>query len=224
MKLCGQIDGILFDLGVSSPQLDDASRGFSFLRDGPLDMRMNRNEGISAADWLASASEAKIAEVLWRYGDEIHSKKIAKAIITHRANIHSLRTTSSLSKLIKSSVRSYQKGKHPATKTFQAIRIVINHEIKDLEAALESLPNILSAGGRAVVISFHSIEHRIVKKFIKRYTAGNENTDLLSSVQTQRKKPLFKRIGRSEASSSTEVAKNVRSRSAWIRVLEKLAC
>ncbi len=219
-----KIDGIVFDFGVSSPQLDSAERGFSFMKDGPLDMRMDTSQGLSAADWLEAAKEKEIAEVLFRYGNERYSRKIARAIVDRRSNQQPVKTTKDLAELIVSTIPSYQKGSHPATKTFQAIRIHVNDEIEDLEAVLKLLPDIVAVGGRVVFVTFHSLEHRLVKDFIQKVTSGNEIYSILSSVINQRKKPSFKRIGKAIKVSNDEVLNNRRSRSAWMRVVEKVPC
>src|SRR5205085_9402703 len=161
----GGLDGVLFDLGVSSPQLDVAERGFSFRNDGPLDMRMDPDAGESAAQWLARASEAEIAEVLWTYGEERMSRKIARTIVARRAETPITRTTQ-LAELIASVVGRGDGKIHPATRSFQAIRIHVNRELSDLEAGLEAAHARLKPGGRLAVISFHSLEDRIVKRFI----------------------------------------------------------
>jgi len=162
----GKVDGILLDLGVSSPQLDDAERGFSFLNEGPLDMRMNPQEGISAGEWLAGASERDIADVLWRYGEERCSRRIARTIVATRGD-SPITTTSGLARLIAAAVPGRDFKKHPATRSFQAIRIFINHELEDLQSVLPQVVEVLAPGGRLAVISFHSLEDRIVKRFIR---------------------------------------------------------
>ena len=214
------VDGILFDLGVSSPQLDVAERGFSYDKNGPLDMRMDNSKGITAEEWLDTVSEAELIEVLNKYGEEKCSAIIAKAIIENRTN-QKINCTSQLVKLIQDNIRYYQKNKNPATRTFQAIRIAINDELKDLEKVLETIIELLNHKGRIVFISFQSLEHKIIKAFIKKHTAGNEDVDMNSSVMTQRKSPQLRRIGRGGVSTS-ECRENRRARSAWMRIVEKI--
>tara|TARA_X000000950_G_C13847064_1_gene632855 strand:+ start:412 stop:1380 length:969 start_codon:yes stop_codon:yes gene_type:complete len=219
-----KINGIVFDLGISSPQIDDPKRGFSFSKNGPLDMRMNQDEGDSAAEWLKKATEKEIADVLKVYGEEKFSRKIASAIVLSRSSEKSLQTTKDLSDLIRNTVPFYEKTKDPSTRSFQAIRIFINNEIEDIRDICEQLPLILSDHGRVVFVSFQSIEHRVIKQFIKKVTAGNESFDSLSGLIGPIKKPSFKRIGKATQVSNDEVMDNRRSRSAWMRVLEKLSC
>ena len=214
------VDGILFDLGVSSPQLDVAERGFSHDKDGPLDMRMDTSKGITAEEWLDTVSETELIEVLKKYGEEKCSAIIAKAIIDNRTN-QKVSCTSQLVKLIQNNLRYYQKNKNPATRTFQAIRIAINNELNDLESVLGQVVDILNKNGRIVFISFQSLEHKLIKAFIKANTAGNEDVDMNSSVMTQRKSPQLKRIGRGGVSSG-ETRNNRRARSAWMRIVEKI--
>ena len=164
----GKLDGVLLDLGVSSPQLDDASRGFSFLNDGPLDMRMDTTQGESAADWIARADETEIADVIYTYGEERFSRRMARAIVAHRAE-NPITTTGQLAKIITEANPAWEKGKNPATRAFQGIRIFINRELEDLENCLDQALDMLKVGGRLVVISFHSLEDRIVKRFIRQH-------------------------------------------------------
>ena len=217
----GEVDGILFDLGVSSPQLDTAERGFSFMRDGPLDMRMNPDSGISASEWINSASELEIADVLYRFGEERHSRRMAKSIIKERNSAPLLRT-GQLAEIIKQANPSWEKDKHPATRAFQAIRIFINNEFDELEKGLiQSLP-ILKIGGRLVAISFHSLEDRRVKKFIAEQTKGdNFPRDL--PVTTSMLNPRMKPVGKRVKATASEIAKNPRARSAVLRVAEKIS-
>ena len=219
-----KVDGVVYDFGVSSPQLDDAKRGFSFSKEGPLDMRMNQQAKQTAASWLEVASERDIAEVLYKYGDEKYSRRIARAIVTRRSNQQPVKTTKDLAELIVSTVPSYQNSKNPATKTFQAIRIFINNEIDEINNACDDLSDVITGGGRVVFITFHSLEHRCIKKFIQSVTAGNETYTVLTSVMTQRKQPVFKRIGKAVRVSNDEMLANRRSRSAWMRIMEKLSC
>ncbi|MEE2770006.1 MAG: 16S rRNA (cytosine(1402)-N(4))-methyltransferase RsmH [Pseudomonadota bacterium] len=215
------LDGILFDLGVSSPQLDNGERGFSHDKDGPLDMRMDNTQGITAEEWLDAISEDELIEVLKNFGEEKYSSRIAKAIIENRTN-QKISCTSQLVKLIQDNLKYYQKNKNPATRTFQAIRIAVNNELSDLEKVLQNIIKLLEQKGRIVFISFQSLEHKIIKAFIKKNTAGNEDVDINSSVMTQRKSPQLKRIGR-EGVSSGERRENRRARSAWMRIVEKIS-
>ncbi len=165
-QLQGRVNGLLLDLGVSSPQLDDAARGFSFSMDGPLDMRMDPATGVSAAEWLQTASEKSIIHVLKTLGEERFAKRIARAIVDTRAQAP-LRTTGQLADLIAAAVPVHEQHKHPATRSFQAIRIHVNHELDDVREVLAQVPDVLAPGGRLAVISFHSLEDRIVKRFIR---------------------------------------------------------
>lgn len=214
------VTGVLLDLGVSSPQLDDASRGFSFMRNGPLDMRMNPGAGESAADWLARAEEADIAKVLWQLGEEKFSRRIARAIVEQR-QIRRIETTGELAKLIEDAVPRREKGKHPATRSFQAIRIFLNRELEDLEVGLQAAVAALVPGGRLVVISFHSLEDRIVKRFMRDLARGPQLPRGLP-VTGQMVEPAFRLIGKAARASDDEVGGNVRARSAIMRVLEKV--
>ncbi|WP_097460960.1 16S rRNA (cytosine(1402)-N(4))-methyltransferase RsmH [Mangrovitalea sediminis] len=214
------VNGVLLDLGVSSPQLDDASRGFSFMRDGPLDMRMNPGEGESATDWLARAEESEIANVLWRLGEERFSRRIARAVVEQR-QIQPVTTTGELARLIEGAVPRREKGKHPATRSFQAIRIHLNRELEDLETGLLAATNLLATGGRLVVISFHSLEDRIVKRFMRDLARGPQLPRGLP-VTGRMAEPAFRLIGKAARASEGEVDENVRARSAIMRVLEKV--
>ncbi len=211
--------GVLFDLGVSSPQLDDAQRGFSFLRDGPLDMRMNPATGESAAVWLARASESEIADVLFHFGEERKSRRIARSICARRAEAP-IERTGELAALIAKAIGRHEPGKHPATRSFQAIRIHINKELDALAVALEQAMQCLEPGGRLVVISFHSLEDRIVKLFIRQHSGrAPQPRGLPHPVE----KPVCLRpLGRAQRATDEEVARNPRSRSAVLRVAEKL--
>lgn len=213
--------GVLMDLGVSSPQLDDAERGFSFRHDGPLDMRMDPDSGISAADWLARAAEADIADVLWRYGDERKSRRIARAICRRREETPITRT-GELAQLVEKVLGRGEPGKHPATRTFQAIRIHINAELEALQAALAQAVDHLAPGGRLVVISFHSLEDRMVKQLIRdesgRAPRGRGGMPL------QDERPVRLRpLGRARYAGEQEVAANPRARSAVLRAAERVA-
>lgn len=216
----GKVDGILMDLGVSSPQLDDAERGFSFMNDGPLDMRMNPNQGESAAEWIAHVKEKDLADVMYQYGEERFSRRIAKAICEYRAHTPIL-TTLQLSKIVAEANPAWEKGKNPATRAFQGIRIFINNELTDLEVGLEAAANALKVGGRLVVISFHSLEDRIVKRFMKKLSKGPDLPRHLP-IQDLHLDIKFKTIGKAIKPSKSEISDNVRSRSAVMRVLERI--
>ena len=213
------VNGVLFDLGVSSPQLDDASRGFSFMREGPLDMRMNPQQPPSAAEWLGYADEKDIADVLWRYGEERFSRRIARSIVAHRQEAP-LVTTRELAELVSAAVPKKDKHKHPATRTFQAIRIFINRELEDLEAGLRVAVDCLAPGGRLVVISFHSLEDRIVKRFMRDLARGPQVHRSIPVTADQTVSP-FQLIGKAMKAEAHEVSDNVRARSAVMRVLER---
>lgn len=218
--LVGQVDGVLLDLGVSSPQLDDASRGFSFMADGPLDMRMNNLAGQSAAQWLNAAAADDIAVVLKEYGEERFARRIARAIVSAREE-HPFSTTSELAAVIARANPSKEKGKHPATRSFQAIRIFINRELDDLADVLAQSLKVLKPGGRLVVISFHSLEDRMVKQFIQRKEKG-EPVPRHLPIRDDMLKREMKTIGKAAKASAEEVERNVRARSAIMRVAEKL--
>lgn len=213
------LDGVLLDLGVSSPQLDVAERGFSFGKDGPLDMRMDPESGQSAAQWLASADEREIAEVLWTYGEERQSRRIARAIVARRAGQPLLRTAQ-LADLIASVMPRGKDKIHPATRSFQAIRIHINRELADLEAGLDAALARLKPGGRLAVISFHSLEDRIVKQFINRHAKAPPANRRLPEAQAFT--PALLAIGGAIRAGDDELAANPRARSAVLRVAEKL--
>ncbi len=216
----GQVDGILLDLGVSSPQLDVAERGFSFMKDGPLDMRMDASQGESAAQWLSRVEERELTKVLRDYGEEKFARRIAGEIVLQREEIP-LQTTGELAKLIEGVVKKREPGKHPATRSFQAIRIKVNRELDDLEQLLEDSASILKPGGRLVVISFHSLEDRIVKRFMREQSRGIVVPRHLP-MPLEQEKLTFKCIGKAIKASRDEVAVNVRSRSAVLRIAEKL--
>ena len=213
------LDGVLFDLGVSSPQLDVAERGFSFGKDGPLDMRMDDSAGQSAADWLAEADEREIADVLWTYGEERMSRRIARTIVAKRAEQPITRTLE-LANLIASVMPRGKEGIHPATRSFQAIRIHINRELQDLEAGLAAAHQALKPEGRLVVISFHSLEDRIVKRFMASHAKAPPADRRLPQLDTFR--PTLKLVGGAIKGDSAEVKSNPRARSAVLRVAEKL--
>jgi len=217
----GKVDGVLLDLGVSSPQLEDAERGFSFLNEGPLDMRMNPQAGVSAGEWLAGASERDIADVLWRYGEERFSRRIARSIVAARGEAP-ITTTSRLARLIAAAVPGHNFKKHPATRSFQAIRIFINHELEDLESVLPQVVEVLAPGGRLAVISFHSLEDRIVKRFIRDQHRGPQLPPDLPVIPAEYM-PRLKPVGRQVRADRIEVQNNPRARSAVLRVAERLA-
>ena len=219
--LTGKVSGVLLDLGVSSPQLDEAQRGFSFIQDGPLDMRMNPEEGQSAAQWWASASEQEIADVIYRYGEERFSRRMARALIEHR-KLQPIATTLQLAEIIKQANPAWEKHKHPATRAFQGIRIHINRELEDLQSVLQQALDVLRVGGRLVVISFHSLEDRIVKQFINKQSKGDDYPAGVP-VQYADLNPRVKKIGKAVKADDDEVRMNPRSRSAIMRVAEKIA-
>ena len=219
--LTGKVSGVLLDLGVSSPQLDEAQRGFSFIQDGPLDMRMNPEEGQSAAEWLASASEQEIADVIYRYGEERFSRRMARALIEHR-KLQPIATTLQLAEIIKQANPAWEKHKHPATRAFQGIRIHINRELEELQSVLQQALDVLRVGGRLVVISFHSLEDRIVKQFINKQSKGDDYPAGVP-VQYADLNPRVKKIGKAVKADDDEVRVNPRSRSAIMRVAEKIA-
>jgi len=216
----GKVDGILLDLGVSSPQLDVAERGFSFMKDGPLDMRMDSTQGESAAQWLSHVEESELVKVLRVYGEEKFARKIAAEIV-HQRQEKAIETTAQLAALIANVVTRREPGKHPATRSFQAIRIKINKELDDLEQALANSVDILKHGGRLAVISFHSLEDRIVKRFMREQSRG-EVVPRHLPMPLNAKKPVLKTVGKAIKASADEVAGNVRSRSAVLRIAEKL--
>jgi 16S rRNA (cytosine1402-N4)-methyltransferase len=213
------LDGVLLDLGVSSPQLDVAERGFSFGKDGPLDMRMDPDSGESAAQWLAHADEKAIADVLWTYGEERMSRRIARAIVAARAQQPILRTAQ-LAGLIASVMPRGEQKIHPATRSFQAIRIFINRELADLEAGLDAALARLNTGGRLAVISFHSLEDRIVKRFIAGHAKAPPANRRMPVAQAF--VPTLRALGNAQKADSAETAANPRARSAVLRVAERL--
>jgi len=220
--LGGQVSGILLDLGVSSPQLDDAERGFSFMNDGPLDMRMNPDAGFSAADFIASAAEEEIARVFKEYGEERFAKRMARAVVLRRAEQPFTRT-SDLAQVLTVANPAWEKGKNPATRAFQGLRIYINNELGDLESGLDAALENLEVGGRLVVISFHSLEDRIVKLFMRKHAKGEMDKlprDL--PIIPKAFEPRLKLIGKPVFASEAELAANPRSRSAVMRIAEKV--
>ena len=222
MELSAQVDGVLLDLGVSSPQLDDASRGFSFQKAGPLDMRMNPQEGQSAAEWLQQADAESIAKVLWELGEDRYSRRIARKIVETRDH-QPIEDTADLSALIASCIPQREQKKHPATRSFQAIRIYINRELEHLTAILDSIFDVLKIGGRLLVISFHSLEDRIVKRFFKTQSSKPRvprglplrESELVSNIR-------LRIIGKAFKAGPQELATNPRARSAVLRVAERV--
>ena len=217
--LTGGVDGMLFDLGVSSPQLDEAERGFSFLRDGPLDMRMDPDAGISAAEWLNTGSEKALKQVIYKYGEERDAPRIARAIITARANA-GIATTGQLANIVSSVIPAHTRKKHPATKTFQAIRIFINDELEQLDKVLKQSLDLLATGGRLCVISFHSLEDRIVKRFMRDASREPEQWRGMPNVPPEFQ-PKLNLVGKVITASAEEIAANVRARSARLRIAER---
>ena len=220
--LAGRVSGVLLDLGVSSPQLDDPQRGFSFLNDGPLDMRMNPQTGVSAAEWIASAGEEDIARVFKDYGEERFAKRMARAVVQRRA-VQPFTRTADLAAVLTEANPAWEKGKNPATRAFQGLRIHINNELGDLESGLEAALESLEVGGRLVVISFHSLEDRIVKQFMRRQAKGEADQlprDL--PIIPEAFEPRLKLLGKPQYASDAELKVNPRSRSAVMRVAEKL--
>jgi len=216
-----ELDGILLDLGVSSPQLDNAERGFGFSDDGPLDMRMDTRAGMTAAEWLAAASEADIADVIKTYGEERFAKRMASAIVKARAESPIIRTKQ-LATIVAEANPKWEPHKHPATRAFQAIRIFINRELEDLEIALGHTVDALSEGGRLVVISFHSLEDRIVKRFMRDQARGQQLPKHVPVIDSDTGKTL-NLVGKALKPSTDEVQRNPRSRSAIMRVAERRA-
>lgn len=218
--IVGKVDGFLLDLGVSSPQLDDAERGFSFMRAGPLDMRMNPDEGLSAKEWIKQVDEATLVSVLKNYGEERFAGRIAR-VIKEASALDELNTTLDLAKVVQKVSPKTEKNKHPATRTFQAIRIAVNRELDVLKNVLEAAVEILAPGGRLSVISFHSLEDRIVKRFFRDQSTIK---DLFpdSPIQLEVIEPVLKRIGKPIFPSSEECRENGRSRSAVLRIAERI--
>ena len=217
----GELDGVLLDLGVSSPQLDEAARGFSFMQDGPLDMRMDNEAGQSAAQWLAKAGEREIGDVLRELGEERFARRIARAIVAARA-VEPIERTGQLATIVAAAVPTREPGKHPATRSFQAIRIHVNRELEQLQAALPQAVRLLAPGGRLCVISFHSLEDRIAKRFIRREEQGDPVYAGLPQVPPHAR-PRLKRVGGAIVAGEAEVASNPRARSAVLRIAERLA-
>ncbi len=217
-----RVNGILLDVGVSSPQLDDATRGFSFRFDAPLDMRMDPDSGMSAADWLATATEEEIGEVIRSYGEERFAKPIARALVAARQK-ERIGTTGQLARLIAAAVRKREPGQHPATRSFQAIRIHLNRELEELKAVLPQCVERLLPGGRLAVISFHSLEDRIVKRFMRDEARGEQAPARLPIPAAMLKPGRLQPVGRAHRASAAEVAANPRARSAVLRVAERVA-
>ena len=211
-----EVDGIMADLGVSSPQLDQAERGFSFMQNGPLDMRMDNSKGPTAAEWLLEVEEEKLANIIYQYGEERYSRRIAKAI----KQAGELTITAQLAELVKTAHPKWEKHKHPATRTFQAIRIAINKELEDIEIFLPQAVELLKPKGQLAVISFHSLEDRLIKQFIQKESTLAEDTGW-GMPQAQIDTRRLKKVSRIRASEA-EVKANPRSRSAWLRVAERL--
>ena len=216
-ETAGGLDGVLFDLGVSSPQLDEPARGFSFQADGPLDMRMDPTRGTSAADWLAGAGEAEIADVLWQLGEERMSRRIARAMVAARGTAP-LTTTRQLADLVAKTIGHRERHKHPATRTFQALRIHVNDELGQLERGLEAAAARLKPHGRLAVISFHSLEDRLVKRFIR----GEDAPRVRRGLPPPEMAPsALAAVGKAIFAGERELAENPRARSAVLRVAEK---
>lgn len=212
-----KVDGILLDIGVSSPQLDEAERGFSFRADGPLDMRMDPDSGLSAAEWIARAEENELVEVIKRYGEERFARQIAHEIVTARA-ASPIRTTGQLAQIVANAVRKREPGQHPATRTFQAVRIYLNRELEELEAVLPVCVRRLKPGGRLAVISFHSLEDRIVKRFMRDEERGPELPRGLPVRAADIPQGRLRRVGKAIHAGEAEVETNPRARSAVLRV------
>jgi 16S rRNA (cytosine1402-N4)-methyltransferase len=220
-QVIGAVDGLLFDLGVSSPQLDDGNYGFSFLRDGDLDMRMDPGAGISAMDWINHADLEDIEEILRTYGEERYARRIARAVVEARAHEPVTRTRQ-LAGIIAATVPTREKTKDPATRSFLAVRIFINNEIGELEAVLKQVNEVLKPGGRLVIISFHSLEDRIVKRFMRNEARGNRYPQDIPVTEDQMT-PTLKLVGKAIKPSAEEIKQNPRARSAVLRVGEKIA-
>lgn len=218
--ITGKVTGLLLDLGVSSPQLDEAHRGFSFQQDGPLDMRMDQTRGQSAAEWINTAAEDEISWVLKEYGEERFARRMARAIVAERSK-SPIVTTGRLAEIVKVANPAWEKGKHPATRAFQAIRIRVNEELTDLDAVLDQALDVLAVGGRLVVISFHSLEDRTVKRFIRRQEQGDQ-LPLGVPVRDEQLNKRLRSCGKPIKAGDAEVDANLRSRSAIMRVAEKL--
>jgi 16S rRNA (cytosine1402-N4)-methyltransferase len=217
LGMAGQVAGLLMDLGVSSPQLDEAERGFSFMRDGPLDMRMDTSQGPTAAEWLEQVSENELVRVLKTYGEERFARRVAGAVLAARP----IKTTRQLAGLIEKAIPHKEKHKHPATRSFQAIRIAVNQELDELEQGLAQAMEVLAPGGRLVVIAFHSLEDRIVKHFIREQERGKPTPSRLPLLKEHQ--PTLKAVGKAAMPAEEELRVNVRARSAVLRVAERVA-
>ena len=217
----GKVDGILLDLGVSSPQLDDSERGFSMRENGPLDMRMDPDSGMSAAEWLERAKVDEISLVLKKYGEERFAKRIARAIVEHREEHGPFADTATLSKVISEANPKWERERHPATRSFQAIRIEINAELKAIELFLENALELLAPGGRLVIISFHSLEDRRIKRFMRDLARGDDFPPDLP-ITADQINPDLKLIGKAVRASKEELERNPRARSAVMRVAERI--
>lgn len=215
-----QVDGVLLDLGVSSPQLDEAARGFSFRMEGPLDMRMDTTQGRTAAEWLATVEQRELAEAIAEYGEERFAKQIARAIIAARAR-GPITTTRMLSKIVAEAVPTREPGQDPATRTFQAIRIYINQELEELSLVLPQIVELLTPGGRLAVISFHSLEDRIVKRFLKSEAQPDQLPSKFPIKAADLPQPRMRVIGKAQRAGSAESSANRRARSAVLRVAER---
>ena len=218
----GRLSGVLLDVGVSSPQLDDPSRGFSFMRDGPLDMRMDPTRGESAAEFLARASEAEIARVFKTYGEERFAKRLARAVVDRRSK-QPITHTLDLAEILKTAHPAWEKGRHPATKAFQGLRIFLNSELEQLDAALDEALEALAPGGHLVVISFHSLEDRRGKRFIRYHVRGDTHLPRGVPVRDDQLNRRLEAVGKSQRPSAVEIADNPRARSAVMRVARKRA-
>ena len=215
-----EIDGALFDLGISSPQIDDGARGFSFRFDAPLDMRMDPTRGMSAAEWIATASEQDLHEVIKNYGEERFSRQIARAIVAQRTE-SPIDTTRKLAQLVAQNVRTRERGQDPATRTFQAVGIFINRELEEVEAVLPQVMGRLKQGGRLAVIAFHSLEDRIVKQFVKKYSQHPPLPRWAAVKEADLPLPPLKAVGKAIKPGVEETASNPRARSAVLRVAER---
>ncbi len=216
-----EVAGILLDLGVSSPQLDEGARGFSFAREGPLDMRMDTSRGETAAQWLMRADEKEIREVIFRHGEERFAKQVAAAIVAARSR-EPIHTTGQLAQIVGHAVRTREPGQHPATRTFQALRIHVNQELEELEVTLPRAVDLLGVGGRLAVVSFHSLEDRIVKNFIRERATADKLPRGVPVRAAELPPPQLRALGRAIKPSEAEVRRNPRARSAVLRVAQKL--